>query len=81
MTLASLLTMFWSMASRTLGGNVRRLRKDRNLTLAQLGELCDYAESTLSEVESGRIVPSGRKLPRLARALGVDVNDLYEGVR
>jgi transcriptional regulator with XRE-family HTH domain len=71
--------MFGPMA-RLLGENIRRLRKHRKLTLKELGDLVGYAESTLCEVESGRIAPSSRKLPKLAAALGVGVDDLYAGV-
>lgn len=66
---------------RTVGSNVRRWRLERDLTLKELGLLCNYAESTLSEIETGRIVPSGRRLPQIAKALRVGVEDLYEGVR
>jgi hypothetical protein len=51
------------------------------MTLGQLGRLCEKAPSTLCEVESGRIDLPSSQVPRVARSLGAEIWDLFEGVR
>jgi transcriptional regulator with XRE-family HTH domain len=67
--------------SRSLGANARRIRLAKGLTLRRVAKASSYAESTLCEIEKGEIDPPAGRVPKLARALGVPVCDLYEGVR
>lgn len=64
--------------------NVKRLRKQRGLTIAKLGELAVVSRFTILAIEAGKR-PSGRKTmisldtaARLAYVLGVTLNDLVE---
>jgi transcriptional regulator with XRE-family HTH domain len=50
------------------------------MTLRVLGKRAKCAQSTLCEIEKGKISPSSRLLPRLAKGLDVGVGDLFEGV-
>lgn len=61
-----------------LGKRLRALRKERGLTLAQLGQQAGLSVSYLSQVERGRAMPSLAKVSALARALAVEVRDLFE---
>ncbi|HEY0467560.1 MAG TPA: helix-turn-helix transcriptional regulator [Polyangiaceae bacterium] len=50
--------------------NLRRLRLAAGLTQAQLAELADATDATISRIEWGRFAPSQDLLQRLAVAVG-----------
>lgn len=66
------------LADRLFAGEapVRVWREHRGLTLRALAEKADVAPSDLSEIENGQKPGSVAALVRLARALGVTVEDL-----
>lgn len=53
-----------------LGSAIRKLRKERGLTLVQLAELAALSHPFLSQLERGLTRPSMPSLHRIARALG-----------
>lgn len=57
----------------TIGANIRRLRKERKLTLNQLSVLVDSDVGNLSRLERGVQGYSDQMLSKLASALGVPV--------
>ncbi len=57
-----------------IGAQVRRLRTDRGLTLARVGELTGLNVGYLSQVETDKASPSLETLAALADALGVPVS-------
>jgi len=63
--------------SRTLGADIRALRKARGLTLVALGEACGRSVGWLSQVERDLSEPSITDLRYLARALDVSVSSLF----
>src|SRR5450755_1854242 len=61
-----------------LGDVLRRERQRAQLTVRQLAETADLAPSSVSRIESGSIaLPAPELLQRLARALGIDAEELY----
>jgi transcriptional regulator with XRE-family HTH domain len=60
--------------ARALGAEVRRLRRQRGMTQAQLG--APLTRSYVSAVERGRIVPSVPALAHMAARLGTDPGHL-----
>lgn len=60
----------------TVGGNIRKLRLDRSLTLAVLAHQAGTSVRTLVEIESGRANASLATLGAIADALGVDFGRL-----
>ena len=56
--------------------NLRALRKNKGLTMKQLGEKIDVAESTISLYERGKREPDNATLIRLANYFGVSVDYL-----
>jgi len=64
----------WAVES---GQRVRKLRKDRGLTIEQLASLTDSTAATISRVELGAILPSDRLRVAIAFALVVEVADLW----
>ncbi|MCA0239646.1 MAG: XRE family transcriptional regulator [Proteobacteria bacterium] len=61
-----------------VGGHLRALRKARGLTLKRLSERSGVALSTLSKMELGEVSVSYEKLAAAARALAVDVAQLFD---
>lgn len=67
------------MTERRIGAVVRRLRRQRKLTQAQLAARAGLSQGHLSHVERGeRLNPGMTSLKRLARALDVSIGELLE---
>ena len=62
-----------------VGPRLRELRRQRDTTLAALAETTGISVSTLSRLESGRRRPTLELLLPLARAYGVQLDDLVGG--
>ncbi len=60
-----------------LGGRVRSLRRQRGLTLKELGALAGLSHPFLSQVERGLARPSVVSVERIASALNVPVAHLW----
>ncbi|MDO4623064.1 MAG: helix-turn-helix transcriptional regulator [Eubacteriales bacterium] len=69
----------------TIGENIRRIRKERGLTLKQLGEAVGVSEAYIRAYESGRRNPKQKSLEAIATALHVNVETLsgadFDGVK
>jgi transcriptional regulator with XRE-family HTH domain len=63
----------------TVGPRLRALRQQRDLTLTGLAETTGISVSTLSRLESGQRRPTLELLLPLARAYGVQLDDLVGG--
>jgi transcriptional regulator with XRE-family HTH domain len=61
----------------TVGGQVRVLRKMRNLTIEETGRRSGVSTGLLSQIERGRANPSFSTLAQLAHALGVPIGRLF----
>jgi transcriptional regulator with XRE-family HTH domain len=62
-----------------VGPRLRALRQQRDITLAALAESTEISVSTLSRLESGQRRPTLELLLPLARAYGVQLDDLVGG--
>lgn len=60
-----------------IGAEVRRLRKNLDLTVAELGAAADISTGMLSKIENGSISASVVTLSALARALNVPISRLF----
>ena len=65
-------------ALELLGRKIREVRLERGLTQERLAELCEMHHNHISSVERGITNPTFMALLRVARALDVSVNDLFE---
>ena len=67
-----------SLKKESLGTMVKRLRKSKSLTQAQLGESIGVGESYISKIEADKLsyAPSEETLRLLARELGTDPLEL-----
>lgn len=63
--------------SRTLGADIRALRKARGFTLAELGDALGRSVGWLSQVERDLSEPSITDLRHMARTLDVSVSSLF----
>jgi transcriptional regulator with XRE-family HTH domain len=63
---------------RAVAANIRSLRRDADLTLAELAAASDLGKSTLAQLESGRANPSVETLWAIAAALKVPFSRLVE---
>lgn len=61
-----------------LSKNVRILRTKQGLTQEELGKKIDVSQVTVRNYETEKITPKPTTLVRLARALGVTVEQLVE---
>jgi len=66
---------------RAVAANIRSLRRDAGLTLAELATAADLGKSTLAQLESGRANPSVETLWAIAAALKVPFAQIVEEQR
>lgn len=66
------------MAEETLGQRIRRIRHQRGMSLASVGQ-DDFTRAFLNQVELGKARPSVRVLRVIADRLGTEVDYLLEG--
>lgn len=59
-----------------LGEKIKHLRKEKGLTLKQLGEILNLGESTMSMYESGKRSPDYETLKKLAEIFGCSTDFL-----
>ena len=61
-----------------LGQRIRRLRLRRSMGLVELGKLTGLSASFLSQLETGRVVPTLRNLARIALVFNKDLSHFFE---
>jgi transcriptional regulator with XRE-family HTH domain len=59
-----------------LGRNLRRLRKEREMTQEEVGHRSGVHPTEVSRIEAGKRDPQVSTVERLAKALGVSASDL-----
>jgi len=62
-----------------IGGNVRRYRKQSELTQQQLAEKAGVSVELIGRIERSRITPSLSMLARIADSLALSLVDLVDG--
>jgi transcriptional regulator with XRE-family HTH domain len=64
------------MSTKSLGKLIRRLRKQKGLTLRKLAKEVDVSHVNIVHIENGRISTSKKVIEQLAKALDYDVDRL-----
>lgn len=64
---------------RIVGGNIRKLRIERGMTLQSLSAAIELSHQQLQKYETGANRLSAGMLPVIANALGVDMLRLFDG--
>lgn len=59
-----------------MNNRIRELRRQRGITMRQLGEVVDLAESTISQYETGKREPDNETLLKISEYFGVTVGYL-----
>jgi transcriptional regulator with XRE-family HTH domain len=59
-----------------LGKNIKRIRRNKNLTQEKLAEMVKVTPKYIQYIESGKRSPSLKSLYKIAKALDVQVKDL-----
>jgi len=67
------------LKTTTIAKNIKKYRKEKGLSQDKLARLADIAHATIIKIESGGIQsPTIDTVQKIAKALGVDVNDLIK---
>jgi transcriptional regulator with XRE-family HTH domain len=65
-------------ASSHLGQRIKRLRLKRSMGLVELGKVTGLSASFLSQLETGRVVPTLRNLARISLVFNKDLSHFFE---
>lgn len=65
------------MEKAELGAHIRKLRKARGMTLAQVAEKVGCSTALLSQIETGRVIPSLKTLSAISRALHAPLHEIF----
>lgn len=66
------------IAEKRIGERIRRLRLKRSMGLVEMGRHTGLSASFLSQLETGRVVPTLRNLARVAMVFGRDLAYFFE---
>jgi len=66
-----------SIEAKQIGERIRRLRSKRSMGLVELGTRTGLSASFLSQLETGRVVPTVRNLARIAMTFGKDLSYFF----
>lgn len=66
-----------SIQAKQIGERIRRLRTRRSMGLVELGNRTGLSASFLSQLETGRVVPTVRNLARIAMTFGKDLSYFF----
>ena len=66
------------IAGKWMGERIRRLRLKRSMGLVEMGRHTGLSASFLSQLETGRVVPTLRNLARIAMVFGRDLSYFFE---
>lgn len=64
---------------RLLGKRLASIRKEQKITQERLAEMTDLANNYISNIETGRSIPSLETLVKLCESLKITPNDLLLG--
>ncbi|WP_051947175.1 helix-turn-helix domain-containing protein [Muricauda sp. MAR_2010_75] len=63
---------------KKLGQRIKEIREDKELSQLDVASVCDYDKTTISRIENGRTNITLKTLLNLARAMEVDISQLFE---
>jgi transcriptional regulator with XRE-family HTH domain len=66
------------IAEKRIGARIRRLRLKKSMGLVELGRHTGLSASFLSQLETGRVVPTLRNLARIAMVFSKDLTYFFE---
>ncbi len=66
------------IAEKRIGARIKRLRLKKSMGLVELGKLTGLSASFLSQLETGRVVPTLRNLSRIAMVFSKDLSYFFD---
>ena len=60
-----------------IGGTIKKLRTDRNVTQEEVAEYLDISFQAVSKWETGTTMPDITLMPKIADFFGVRIDDLF----
>ena len=66
------------LSSAQLGQRIKKLRLKRSMGLVELGKQTGLSASFLSQLETGRVIPTLRNLARISLVFGKDLSYFFE---
>src|SRR5262244_3218765 len=66
------------IAEKHIGERIKRLRLKKSMGLVELGKHTGLSASFLSQLETGRVVPTLRNLARIAMVFSKDLSYFFE---
>ena len=71
---------YMSKQNQSLSKNLKRFREEKGLSQDRLAKLANIANNTIIKIEQGgNINPRLDTLKKIAKALGISVDDLIDG--
>lgn len=64
----------------TVGGRIREIRREKNMTQRELGEKCGLADSAIRRYELGKANPKIETQEKIANALGVSIDQINPSI-
>lgn len=74
-------TYKYKSVKKKLGQKIANLRKEKSMTQEDLAELCGYSVEFISLIERGINAPTIDGLEKLANALGLEVDIIFENMK
>ena len=68
------------LSAAQLGQRIKKLRLKRSMGLVELGRQTGLSASFLSQLETGRVIPTLRNLARISLVFGKDLSYFFESV-
>ena len=66
---------------KIVGKNLKKHRKERNLTQERLASRAGYHRTYISALERGRVNPTLRTLTNLSDELGIQIQELFDDTK
>ncbi len=60
---------------------IKEIAKEKGITLSEVAELAGITQPSISRIVNGRITPTLDTLNNIAKALDVDISDLFKRKR
>lgn len=66
---------------KVVGKNLKKYRKEKNLTQERLASRAGYHRTYISALERGRVNPTLRTLTNLSDELGIPIKELFDDIK
>lgn len=63
--------------AKLIGNNIKRLRKEKGISQAELGRLCFKDKQAIEKIENGKVNATAYTLYQISEAIGVECLELW----